>query len=378
MGKKQTKESTTTTTNTIGELLDYCSRKYGDGAVMKGRHAIVDVDAVPTGVIGIDRAFGCGGVPLGRVMELFGTESSGKTTTTLRFVSACQQHWFPKKDRYGVAAFIDAEHSLDPEWADKNGVNMDDLLISQPDSGESALNLAETFVKSGQIDLIVIDSVAALVPQKELDGEVGDHHVGAQARMMSQGLRKIRGVTSQHRATVIFINQVREKVGVVFGNPETTPGGKALKYYATIRAQISRKGIIKDGDEPVGITTGIKMVKNKAAAPFAYGEYQICFGKPARPIFGIDSAQSLLSVAEELGIVSRKGSSYKFGNTTLGNGLAKTLKYLRDNTEIYQKIEQQTYERTFHFMDEKAESADAAALFEPPAEEADDKADDLE
>jgi len=319
---------------------------------MKGRHAIIDVDSFPTGVISIDRAFGCGGVPLGRIMELYGTESSGKTTTTLRFIAACQKHFFKKKNRQGIAAFVDAEHSLDPEWASKNGVNMEELIISQPDSGEDALNIVETLVKSGQVDLVVVDSVAALVPKKELEGEVGDHHVGAQARMMSQGLRKLKGVASHSQATVIFINQIREKVGVVFGNPEITPGGKALKYYATIRAEISRKDIIKDGDTPVGITTRIKMVKNKAAAPFATGEYQICFGKPARPVFGIDEAASMVTIAEELNIVKRKGSSYKFGDTTLGNGIANTLAFLRKNAEVYGAIEQQTYDKVFHFVDE--------------------------
>jgi recombination protein RecA len=232
---------------------------------------------------------------------------------------------------------------------------MEELIISQPDSGEDALNIVETLAKSNQVDLIVVDSVAALVPQKELEGEVGDHHMGAQARMMSQGLRKLKGAASHAQATVIFINQVREKVGVIFGSNEVTPGGRALKYYATIRAQISRKDIIKDGDLSVGITTSIKMVKNKAAAPFATGEYQICFGKPARPVFGIDRAAALLTVAEELNIVSRKGSSYKFENTTLGNGVANTLAFLRKNAEIYGKIEQQTYDKVFHFVNENTE-----------------------
>ena len=355
MAKTTAKKTPTQQTRNIQELLSYCNTKFGAGAVMKGRHAIVDVDAFPTGVITIDRAFGCGGVPLGRIMELYGTESSGKTTTTLRFIAACQRHFFKKKNRQGVAAFVDAEHSLDPEWASKNGVNMEELIISQPDSGEDALNIVETLVKSNQVDLIIVDSVAALVPQKELEGEVGDHHMGAQARMMSQGLRKLKGVASHAQATVIFINQVHEKVGVVFGNPEVTPGGKALKYYATIRAQISRKDIIKDGDLSVGITTSIKMVKNKAAAPFATGEYQICFGKPARPVFGIDGAAALLTVAEELNVISRKGSSYRFGDAILGNGVANTLAFLRKNAEVYDKIEQQTYDKVFHFVDENTE-----------------------
>lgn len=353
---KKAKASKTTekTPDSIDELLNYCSTKFGAGSVMKGRNAIVDVDSLPTGVITIDRAFGCGGVPLGRIMELYGTESSGKTTTTLHFIAACQKHYFKKKDRQGIAAFIDAEHALDPEWASNIGVDMDNLLISQPDSGEDALNIVETIIKSGKVDLVVVDSVAALVPKKELEGEIGDHHVGAQARMMSQGLRKLKGVASASQATVIFINQVREKVGIVFGNPETTPGGRALKYYATVRAEISRKGIIKDGEESVGITTKIKMVKNKAAAPFASGEYQICFGKPSRPIYGIDEASALVSVAEELKIIERRGSSYRFGSTVLGNGIANTLTFLHENNEIYHTIEQQTYDRVFNFVDESA------------------------
>ena len=324
---------------------------------MKGRHAIMDVDSFPTGIITIDRAFGCGGVPLGRIVEMYGTESSGKTTTTLRFIAACQKHFFTKKNRNGVAAFIDVEHALDPEWAYRNGVDMETLLTSQPDSGEDALNIVETMIKSGEVDLIIVDSVAALIPKAELEGEIGDHHVGAQAKMMSQGLRKIKGVASQKQATVVFINQVREKVGVVFGNPEVTPGGKALKYYSTIRAQISRKNIIKDGEESIGITSVIKMVKNKAAAPFVIGEYNICFGMPARPVFGIDAVASLLSVAEEENIVTKKGSFYRFENTAMGNGINNTLRFLQENAEIYKKIEQQTYDRVFHFVQESKESA---------------------
>ena len=694
---------------------------------MKGRHAIMDVDSFPTGIITIDRAFGCGGVPLGRIIEMYGTESSGKTTTTLRFIAACQKHFFTKKNRNGVAAFIDVEHALDPEWAHRNGVDMETLLTSQPDSGEDALNIVETMIKSGEVDLIIVDSVAALIPKAELEGEIGDHHVGAQARMMSQGLRKIKGVASQKQATVVFINQVREKVGVIFGclhgdtlinfvdgrsipikdvvkhkmqgevwsysedigqfigkniidwhnngevkdpsdflsisavgpgtkngciqititpnhkvliskedntqwvdadtleigdcliskqdayvyngavlngslgqflsgvlsgdsnisrshggltaslriqdnidyeyakwkanklnpflkfseyqikpdsfstisskprswfnsqqvselltvsneyqgrdpilllsnfswlgfaiwimddatyereryilsikrfkgkfdkleeiskqldqlglyhhmggggqitfdrdisdhiaknicsfvppymdrklpsylknkfvefeltrsinysialakitsirsasnhqfkqknkyditvednhcymaggcgngiivhnSPEVTPGGRALKYYSTIRAQISRKNIIKDGEESIGITSIIKMVKNKAAAPFVIGEYNICFGMPARPVFGIDAVASLLSVAEEENIVTKKGSFYRFESTAMGNGVNNTLRFLQENAEIYKKIEQQTYDRVFHFVQESKESA---------------------
>lgn len=344
-------------TNDPEKLMEYLNKRYGAGSIIRGRNAIVDIDSFPTGIITIDKAFGCGGVPLGRIMELYGTESSGKTTTTLRFIAACQRHFFKKKDRYGTAAFIDAEHALDPEWASKNGVDMEKLFISQPDCGEEALNIVEDLLKSGGIDLVVVDSVAALVPRAELEGEIGDSHIGAQARMMSQGLRKLKGVASNARATVIFINQIREKVGVVFGNPETTPGGRALKYYATVRAEVSRASIIKSSDDPVGITTRIKMVKNKAAAPFATGTYNICFGKPAMPVFGIDEVASLLSVAEELNIVKKKGSFYRYDDKVLGNGEANATAALRENEELYKQIEQQTYSMVFHCQKDVEEDA---------------------
>ena len=348
MAKTNKKAKEEAPKNDIKSLLAYCDKQFGTGTVIKGRGAIIDVDSFPTGVITIDKAFGCGGVPLGRIMELYGAESSGKTTTTLKFIAACQNHYFKKKERNGIAAFVDAEHALDPEWAARNGVNMEDLIISQPDSGEEALNIVEAFLKSGLVDLIVVDSVAALVPKAELDGDVGDHHVGAQARMMSQGLRKLKGVASHSNATVIFINQIREKVGVVFGNPEVTPGGRALKYYATVRAQVSRASIIKDGDESVGITSRIKMVKNKAAPPFVTGEYNICFGKPQMPVYGIDSVAAMLSAAVENNIVKRKGSHYRFDKTILGNGAANAAAFLRENPEVYMEIERQTYSMVFH------------------------------
>jgi recombination protein RecA len=356
----------------IKSLLEYCDKQFGNGAVIKGRGAIIDVDSFPTGVITIDKAFGCGGVPLGRIMELFGAESSGKTTTTLKFIASCQKHYFKKKERNGVAAFVDAEHALDPEWAARNGVNMDDLIISQPDSGEEALNIVEAFLKSGLVDLIVVDSVAALVPKAELEGDVGDHHVGAQARMMSQGLRKLKGTASHANATVIFINQIREKVGVVFGNPEVTPGGRALKYYATVRAQVSRASVIKDGDESVGITSKIKMVKNKAAAPFVTGEYNICFGKPQMPVYGIDSVAAMLTAAVEKKIVTKNGSHHKFKGTMLGNGAAKASAFLRENPEIYSEIEQQIYSMVFHCQPSDDENT------EKPSRSVDDVLDELD
>ena len=345
MAKKTEKKETL---NDMKQLLTYCDKQFGAGTVIKGRDAIIDVNSFPTGIISIERAFGCGGVPLGRIMELYGAESSGKTTTALRFIASCQKHFFKNKNRHGVAAFVDAEHALDPEWAANNGVDMENLIISQPDSGEDALNIVETFLRSKLVDLIVVDSVAALVPKAELDGDVGDHHIGAQARMMSQGLRKLKGTASHAEATVVFINQIREKVGIVFGNPEVTPGGRALKYYATVRAQVSRVSIIKDGDKSVGIASKIKMVKNKAAAPFVTGNYNICFGEPELPVFGIDEVASMLDVAVDQNIITRKGSHYKFGDTVLGNGAANASAFLRENSEVYKQIEQQTYNMVFH------------------------------
>jgi recombination protein RecA len=319
---------------------------------MVGRGAIVNVSAFSTGIASIDVALGCGGLPQGRIMEIYGPESGGKTTTCLQFIAACQKHKFENKDREGVAAFIDAEHALDPIWAEKLGVDMDQLLLSQPSSGEEAFSIIELMVKSKLVDLIVVDSVAALVPQVELDGELKDANIGAHARLMSKALRKLKGTINQSQTTVVFINQIREKVGVMFGSPEVTPGGRALKFYASIRGEVRRKAALKDGDTTVGFRTGIKMVKNKVAAPFMQAEFDICVGQSERPVFGIDEVASLIDIAEENEVVTRNGKSswYVFGDVKLGNGLAKASAFLRENPEVLAKIRDKTYSEAFNFV----------------------------
>lgn len=317
---------------------------------MVGRGTIVNVKSFSTDVAAIDVALGCGGLPQGRIMEVYGPESSGKTTTCLQFIAACQRHTFEEKDREGVAAFIDAEHALDPMWAERIGVDMDQLLLSQPNSGEEAFDIIEMMVKSKLVDLIIVDSVAALVPKVELEGELTDANVGAHARLMSKALRKLKGHISNSQTTVIFINQIREKVGVMFGSPETTPGGRALKFYASIRGEVRRGSTLKDGDNVVGFRTSMKMVKNKVAPPFMRAEFDICVGREERPIFGIDEFASLLDVAEEQKVITRKGSYFRYGETVLGNGLAKASAFLQDNPEMVAEIRNKTYSKAFDFL----------------------------
>jgi len=343
MAKKEAKAIPTT----LEGLKNLCDKDYGDGTIMIGRGAIIAVDVFPTGVATIDKALGVGGLPLGRTMELFGTESSGKTTTCLQFIAACQQYYFPKKKRNGVAAFIDAEHAFDPIWAEKIGVDMDTLIMSQPGSGEEALQIAEIMAKSKLVDLVVIDSVAALTPKAELMGEIGDHHVGAQARMMSQAMRKMVAVTSKSGCTIIFINQIREKIGVMFGNPEVTPGGRALKFYTSIRAQISKGSAIKDGDVTIGFRPKIKFIKNKVAAPFTSAEYDICVGHSSRPIHGIDVIASLLDAGLDEKIITKKGNFYWFGKENLGNGRNRALKLLRAEEKLTAELKKQIYDGLF-------------------------------
>jgi len=343
MAKKEAKAIPTT----LEGLKNLCDKDYGDGTIMIGRGAIIAVDVFPTGVATIDKALGVGGLPLGRTMELFGTESSGKTTTCLQFIAACQQYYFPKKKRNGVAAFIDAEHAFDPIWAEKIGVDMDTLIMSQPGSGEEALQIAEIMAKSKLVDLVVIDSVAALTPKAELMGEIGDHHVGAQARMMSQAMRKMVAVTSKSGCTIIFINQIREKIGVMFGNPEVTPGGRALKFYTSIRAQISKGSAIKDGDVTIGFRPKIKFIKNKVAAPFTSAEYDICVGHSTRPIHGIDVIASLLDAGLDEKIITKKGNFYWFGKENLGNGRNRALKLLRAEEKLTAELKKQIYDGLF-------------------------------
>lgn len=324
-------------------MIDLIEKAHGSGSIMLGRGTIVDVAVFSTGVPSIDVALGCGGLPEGRIMEVYGPESSGKTTTCLQFIAACQHHRFEEKDREGVAAFIDAEHALDPVWAEKIGVDMDQLLLSQPGSGEEAFSIIEIMVKSRLVDLIIVDSVAALVPQVELEGELKDANIGAHARLMSKALRKLKGEIHNSKTTVIFINQIREKVGVMFGSPEVTPGGRALKFYASIRGDVRRGASLKDGDDVLGFRTTMKMVKNKVAAPFQRAEFDICVGRPERPIYGVDIVASLIDVAEEQKVLTKKGSYYRFGDTVLGNGLAAASTFLRENPQLVDEIRDKTY-----------------------------------
>lgn len=304
------------------------AKDFGDGAIMRlGEAHVVDVEVIPTGNILIDRALGVGGVPRGRVVEIFGPESSGKTTLTLTIIAQAQK-------RGGLAAFIDVEHALDPQYARKLGVNLDDLLVSQPSSGEEALRICETLVRSNALDVIVLDSVAALVTKQELDGEIGDSTVGAQARLMSAALRKLTALISKARTTCIFTNQIREKIGVMFGNPETTPGGKALKFYASVRMDIRRIGAIKQPDGTVtGNRTKIKVVKNKVAPPFTEAEFDIMYNE------GISVTGSLLDLALEKGIVEKRGSWLSYKGNQLAQGRDAAKEVLKNDAALYAQIE---------------------------------------
>ena len=309
--------------------LEQIERKCGEGSVMfLGADHKVDVDTISTGSLSLDVALGVGGVPRGRIVEIYGPESSGKTTLTLEIISNAQKTG-------GSAGFIDAEHALDPSYARKLGVNLDTLLVSQPDSGEQALEIAEMLINSNALDVIVIDSVAALVPRAELEGDMGDHHVGLQARLMSQALRKLTGAVSKSKTCLIFINQIREKIGVMFGSPETTSGGRALKFYSSVRLDIRRIGAIKDGDTFRGNRTRVKVVKNKVAAPFRQAEFDIIFNE------GISYIGDLLDIAVEQEIVKRSGAWHSFEEVRIGQGRDRTVQFLEENTDILEKIETQ-------------------------------------
>jgi recombination protein RecA len=304
-------------------------RQFGKGAIMRlgAQPSALDIAVIPTGAISLDAALGVGGIPRGRVTEIFGPEASGKTTIALHLIAEVQQTG-------GIAAFIDAEHALDPVYAQKLGVKTDELLISQPDTGEQALEIAETLVRSGAIDVIVVDSVAALVPKAEIDGEMGDAPMGMQARLMSQALRKLTGIISKSRTAMIFINQLRQKIGMFVGNPETTTGGNALKFYASVRLDVRRINQIKDGDETTGSRVRVKVVKNKVAPPFRQAEFDMMYGE------GISREGDLLDLASERGLVHKSGAWYAYQEDRIGQGRENAKKYLKEHPEVATEIEQ--------------------------------------
>ncbi len=311
----------------LDSALTQIERQFGKGAIMKlGSRPIVDVPVIPSGSIALDLALGVGGLPRGRVIEIFGPESSGKTTLALHAVANAQQ-------RGGIAAFIDAEHALDVTYAKKLGVDTDELLVSQPDTGEQALEIADMLLRSGAIDIMVIDSVAALVPRAEIEGEMGDAHMGLQARLMSQALRKLTGTIGKTMTCIIFINQIRMKIGVMFGNPETTTGGNALKFYSSVRLDIRRIGAIKNGQEVVGNRTRVKVVKNKMAPPFKEAEFDITYGE------GISRAGDLLDMGVETGIIDKSGSWYSYNGERIGQGRENVKRFLVENVDVFEDIE---------------------------------------
>ena len=311
----------------LDTALKQIESQFGKGTIMKlGTRETVEVPSIPTGSFGLDNALGIGGLPKGRVVEIYGPESSGKTTLTLQIIAECQKAG-------GSAAFIDAEHALDPEYAKALGVDIDELLLSQPDTGEQALEVTDMLVKSGSLDVIVVDSVAALVPRAELEGDMGDSHVGLQARLMSQALRKITGSIQKSNTLVIFINQIRMKIGVMFGSPETTTGGNALKFYSSVRLDIRRIGAIKDGDEVVGNETRVKVVKNKMAPPFKVVEFQILYGK------GINKNAEIIEFAVKKGIIEKAGAWYSYKGDKIGQGITKTSEFLKENPKVLEEIE---------------------------------------
>ncbi len=341
----------------LDAALGQIERQFGKGAVMKlgDSSAQMNVETIPTGSLSLDIALGLGGIPKGRIVEIYGPESSGKTTVTLHMIAEVQK-------RGGIAGFIDAEHALDPVYAKNIGVDVDNLYISQPDNGEQALEITETMVRSGAIDIIVVDSVAALVPKAEIDGDMGDSHVGLQARLMSQALRKLTAVISKSNCTVIFINQLREKVGIMFGNPETTTGGRALKFYSSVRLDVRRIESLKQGGEVIGNRTRVKVVKNKIAPPFKEAEFDIMFGE------GISSAGDILDLAADNNIVNKSGAWYAYEGNKIGQGRENAKQYLKDNPAVCAEIERKVRELFNLDTDITEESADAKKGKEKSAE----------
>ena len=340
--------------------LGHIEKQYGKGSVMKlgDSSAHMQVEAIPTGSLGLDIALGVGGVPKGRIVEIYGPESSGKTTVALHMVAEVQK-------RGGIAGFIDAEHALDPVYAKNIGVDIDNLYISQPDNGEQALEITETMVRSGAVDIVIVDSVAALVPKAEIEGDMGDSHVGLHARLMSQALRKLTAAISRSNCVVIFINQLREKVGVMFGNPETTTGGRALKFYASVRMDVRRTETLKQGGEMVGNHTKVKVVKNKVAPPFKQAEFDIMFGT------GISREGEILDLAAECNVVNKSGPWYSYNGERIGQGRENVKIYLKDHPEICDEIEKQVRIQ-YHLLPEEenaAKEADKAAASAETEEE---------
>jgi recombination protein RecA len=334
----------------LESALQQIERQFGKGSIMRlgGQNQMAEIEAISTGSLGLDIALGIGGLPKGRIVEIYGPESSGKTTLTLHVVAEAQKAG-------GVCAFVDAEHALDPQYAKKLGVNLDELLISQPDTGEQALEIVDTLVRSGAVSCVVVDSVAALTPKSELEGDMGDSSVGVHARLMSQAMRKLTGSISRSNCMVIFINQIRMKIGVMFGSPETTTGGNALKFYASVRLDIRRIGAIKDRDEVVGNTTRVKVVKNKVAPPFKEVEFDIMYGE------GISKTGELIDLGVKAGVVEKSGSWFSFGDERIGQGRENAKQFLRDNTSVALSIEDKI--RASHGLD---------FGFAPDAAEADD------
>ncbi|OIO32636.1 MAG: recombinase RecA [Candidatus Yonathbacteria bacterium CG_4_10_14_3_um_filter_47_65] len=326
MTKKTKREDTR---GSIEDTIKAIQTKFGEGSIMKlGDRSRVDVGAISTGSIGLDHALGVGGLPQGRIVEIYGPESSGKTTLALHAVAEAQKAG-------GICAFIDAEHALDPEYAKRLGVRIDELLISQPDTGEQSLEITESLVRSNKIAMIVIDSVAALTPKDEIEGEMGAHHVGKQARLMSQALRKLTAIVDKSNTIIIFINQIRMKIGVMFGNPETTPGGKALKFYTSVRIDIRRIAQIKKGEEVIGGRVRAKVVKNKVAAPFKQTEFDLLYNE------GISKEGELLSLGEKFEVISKSGSSYAFGDTKLGRGYDSARAFLKENPKVQNELKKE-------------------------------------
>lgn len=324
--EKEVAISSKNSSHNIEDTLDSIRSKFGEDAIMKlGEKPRVDVNAIPTGSIGLDAALGVGGMPRGRIIEIFGPESSGKTTLSLHVIAEAQK-------RGGICAFIDAEHAMDPEYSKRIGVKIDELLISQPDTGEQALEIVESLVRSGKMDVIVIDSVAALTPKDEIEGDMGAFHVGKQARLMSQALRKLTAIVAKSKTVVIFINQIRMQIGVMFGNPETTPGGKALKFYTSVRIDIRRIAQIKKGEEIMGGRVRVKVVKNKVAAPFRQTEFDLMYNE------GISQEGEIIALGEKMNLISKTGNSYSYGDIKMGRGYDATRQFLKENKDIKDKI----------------------------------------